>query len=293
MGNEAARITGTDKYDVKDTTCRKYRNVGYRLEEYFGHEIDVTTISRNDYAEFHDWLLDRGTTKIVTVNSYRRLCRAVWNRLRVRGWPLADISGITRMEPEPTPDGKAITDDHLAWLMSLANIRDLAMILVAAPSGCRKQTLPRLQQSQMKLWEGPDGRFRVAFKIPSEKGGRPRVLFAQHEAALAIMLWLEIRAYDSDYIFNSMNDGAQLTPNGVGQAMRKLREKSNLPLDANAHWHALRHRFAQKKLGRFDAKVVSDWMGIQVETLLQVYAQRTNEELEAIYFGDNDASSLV
>lgn len=293
MGDEAARIPGTDRYDVKSTTRRQYRKVGALIRKYFGHDIDVTTMTREDYADFHQWLLDRNSGSTVTVNSYRRVCRAVWNRLRDRGWQLVDIRGITRMEPEPTPDGKAITDDHLAWLMSIANIRDLAMILVAAQSGCRRQTLARLRQSQMKLWEGPDGRYRVAFKIPSEKGGRPRMLFAQHEAALAIMTWLAIRRFDSDHLFNSLNDGEPLTVFGVETAMRKLRERSNLPLDAHAHWHALRHRFAQKRLNHFDAKVVADWMGISVETVLLVYAARTNEELEALYFGDAGADSSL
>lgn len=292
MGDEAARIPGTNRYDVKNTTRRKYRAVGSLIRQYFGSDIDVTAVTREDYAEFHDWLLERKTS-VITANTYRRVCRAVWNRLRERGWNLVDISGITRMEPEPTPDGKAITDDHLSWLLGIANTRDLAMVLVAAQSGCRRQTLPRLKLSEMKVWEGPDGRYRVAFKIPSEKGGRPRVLFARHEAALAIMLWLEIRRFDSDHVFNSMNDGEPLTVEGVGTAMKKLRERANLPYDANVGWHALRHRFAQKNLGHFDAKVVADWMGISVETVLLVYAARTNEELEALYFGDNGPENSV
>lgn len=295
MGDEAAKIPGTDKLDVRRSTRRQYRKVGRLLREFFGRDLDVTTVTRQQYADFHDWLLGRtGSSSVVTTNSYRRTCRAVWNRLRERGYELVDIEGITKMEPVPTPDGKAIKDGTLARLLGRANIRDFAMILFAAQSGCRKQSLPRLRRDTMRLWEGPDGRWRVAFKIPSEKGGRPRVLFARHEAALAIMLWLEIREYDSDYVFNSMATGEPLTDGGVTHAMKSLRKRANLPENTRAHWHALRHRFAQNNLNRYDAKIVSDWMGISVETLLMVYAQRSNDELEAIYFGDvDDGDSLV
>lgn len=286
IADACARITGTDKYDVKPETRRRYAEIGRLLIEFFGHDIDLTTMTRQDYRDWHDWLLTRGT-RLTTVNSYRRRARAVWNRLRRRGYDVVDIDGLTKLEKAPIPTGKAINDDHLGWLLNIANIRDAAMILYTAQAGFRRQTLTKLRVSETKIWQGPEGRWRIATNIPEEKTSAPRTVFGGHEAALAVMLWLEIRQHDSDYLFNSLVTGEPLTVHGISTVMEKLKRRSNLPEDANTFWHALRHRFAQMKLTDHDAAIVAQWMGITVDTVLQVYATRSVEDLEAIYYGDN------
>jgi integrase len=64
------------------------------------------------------------------------------------------------------------------------------------------------------------------------------------------------------------------------------RNKANLPAGMNVNAHALRHRFAQNMLDDFDARTVSQWMGIEVDTLLQVYAYRSENDLMRKRFGE-------
>jgi integrase len=78
----------------------------------------------------------------------------------------------------------------------------------------------------------------------------------------------------------------QLTANAVSSLFRNIRVKANLPARMNVNAHALRHRFAQTMLDDFDARTVSQWMGIEVKTLMEIYAYRSEDELMRKRFGE-------
>ena len=59
---------------------------------------------------------------------------------------------------------------------------------------------------------------------------------------------------------------------GVRSLFRNIRKKAGLPVRMKINAHALRHRFARLMLDEFDSKSVSQWMGIEVNTLMEVYA---------------------
>lgn len=289
-----ATVPGTDRLDVSPATYKKYIEIIERFKEFYrlrGHptgDIRILSITRADWATFHDWLADRGTRE-VTTNGYRRRARAVWNRLKERGYPVCDISGITRELPQPAQNSKALEADHLTAVLQLAGVRDTAIILYMIQSGIRRQTVPRLTVAGTFIWPRSNGRFRIASKIPQEKTSPPRVIMADHDAALAVMLWLELREFkNSPWLFYALDTGGRLQANSINTIFRSLRERANLPAWANFHPHALRHRFAQDMLDDHDAKTVSQWLGISVETLLNVYAFRSNEDLAVARYGDHD-----
>ena len=286
-------IPGTDTLDVSPATRKKYVEIIERFREYFraaGHktgDVSIYDIGRADYAQFHDWLATRGT-KVVTVNGYRRRARAVWNRLSDRGYNVCDITGITKMLPLPVQNSKALSDEHLQRVLQLASVRDTAMILYMLSAGFRRQTLPRLTVADTTIWQRPDGKYRIASRIPQEKTSARRVVMADHSAATAVLLWLDIREYkESPWLFYSLDTGLQLRVNSINTIFRKLRERAGLPAWANFHPHALRHKFAQNMLDVHDSKTVAQWLGISVETLLNVYAFRSSTDLAVKRFGDH------
>lgn len=286
MPFEAARIPGTDKVDVSAETLKKYHEVPRRLIEFFGRDVDVTTLTRQDYREWHDWLATRGV-KAVTVNSVRRRARGMWNRLRERGWNLVDISGLTKMEPEPLPAGKAISHNLFLKLVNTACVRDAAIMWFTLQGGFRRQSVKRFTVARTKIWAGQDGTWRIVSELPSEKAGRPRCVYGGHQAALAVRLWLDTREYESKWLFNSLVDGEPLTDWGVSEIWRTARKRANISTAMmKGAWHSLRYAFAADQLTKHDAAVVAQFMNISVNTLLAVYAVRTEDELQRLYYND-------
>jgi integrase len=277
---------GTDKLAVSNATLKTYADPVQRMLEFFGRDVEVEQITRAEYAAWHDWLATRGN-KPQTVNNYRVRMRAIWNKLRALGIEVCDISDLTELEDEGQRYDRAVVEKHLTAALQLACARDSAMILYMVNAGFRRQTVPRLRMEDTLVWQGPDGRFRIASRIPKEKSSPGRVLFAKHETAVAVMHWLNIREYqDSPWLFYAMDSGDQLSVNTVNSVFRDLRQRANLPTWAHFHPHALRHRFAQGQLDNADAATVAGWMGISVDTLLKVYARRSEEELAYRRFGD-------
>lgn len=283
-----ALVPGTNTPDISDATKAKYGQTCQRLITYFG-DIPVESITREGYAGFHDWLAGRETTNEITVNGYRRQARALWHRLAERGYQVCDIEGITKELPPPLQRSKAVTDEHLQRVMQIASVRDAAIVLYMVRSGIRRQTVPRLTIAGTKIWQRPDGLYRIASQIPQEKTSAPRLIMAEHDAALAVHFWLAIRKHqDSPWLFPAYDTGGQLDKISVGTIFARLRQRAGIPTWASFGAHSLRHKFAQTMLDDHDAKTVSQWMGISTETLLQVYAYRSAEDLVTRRFGDSD-----
>lgn len=282
----AAAVIGTTAPDVSPATLRTYRRTIARMTAYLS-DIPAEEVTRDQYAAWHDWLATRPTCKPITVNTYRRTARAVWNRLRARGLAVCDIEGITRLIDTGPPSGKATSADWLDRALQVSGPRETAVILYMIEAGFRRQTVPRLRVDDTLIWQGPDGRFRIASRIPQEKTSPPRLIMAGHRAAVGVMNWLNIRKFTgSPWLFCSLSTGDQLAVQTVNSAFTNIRQRGNVPTWARFHPHALRHLFAQQQLQAHDAKIVSQWMGISVTTLLNTYAVRTEQDLALARFGD-------
>jgi site-specific recombinase XerD len=279
-------VPGTDQQNVSDSTIDDYGDALKRMIEFTG-DVPVQSITRQQYAEFHEWLANRGTN-ITTTNNYRRRCRTVWNKLAERDYDVCNIAGITKQLRPPDQTSSAITDHHLTAILEVANVRDAAIILYMAESGFRRQTVGRITVADTEIWQRPDGEFRIASKIPKEKSSPERLIIAEHAAALACKFWLNIRRHqDSPWLFNSTKDGGPLSVEAVSSIFYKLRQRANLPAGMNIHPHALRHRFAQKMLDEFDLATVAGMLAISPEVAANVYGYRSREELMRKRFGDD------
>ena len=156
-------------------------------------------------------------------------------------------------------------------------IRDDAVLELLYGSGLRIGELCALGPADLDL-----DRARA---VVWGKGGKQRAVPLSAPAVTALRAWIGgprraavAGAADTDALFVNRR-GHRLTPR---DARRILDRRAVAP----THPHALRHRFAQNQLDSNDAATVAAWMGISVETLLKVYAQRSEEELAYKRFGD-------
>lgn len=279
----ASRIRGTTVSDVSPHTRGVYGVACRQLIRYFG-DIHVESITRDDFAHWHEWVGGRDISPH-SVNTYRRTVRAVWNRLRERGVDVCDIAGITRMVPAPVGKGKAIKLEYLEQILNVANERDKAIVLFVLSSGIRRQSIGEMTTRNTIIYSGKCGKLRIVSKIPQEKTSAPRPVFGGHRAAVAVQRWLNNRHHrDSIFIFNHMKTGGKLSVHTITGIFGRLRSRAGVPAGVGVNAHALRHRFAQDRLNKFDAKIVAQWMGITVDTVLKVYAHRSYEEMERLYY---------
>ena len=280
---------------ISDATYGRHRIIIRRFTEYLesiGMDTNprVVDIREYHYAGFHDWLATRGTRN-TSVNSNRSVTKAIWNAMRkIYNVPVINPDPITDFLPEEKR-AHAMSDEHAMRILQYASVRDSAMMLYLWGAGFRRQTVPRLRTDNTWIWQADDKTFRIASKIPKEKTSPPRLIMANNRAALAVQHWLNIREYqDSPWLFYDMSDGTQMSVNTVTSIFRKMRKRANIPNAVNVCAHSLRHKFAQDKLNidNHDVAAVAAFMGITSETLLEVYAIRSNEDLAKKRFGDND-----
>lgn len=295
-------IPGTINLRIAESTAKKYEDTIRRFQEWLRSvglpdNPAVKDITRQQYSDFHDWLDTRGTAAITT-NGYRKRMRAMWNELRERGHEVCNIDGITKTAIEPYQRDKAITDKHLTQILQIAKPRDTAMIMYMWQGGFRRQTVPRLRLDNTHIWQNEEGQFRVVSAIPKEKTSKPRMILAGNKTAIAIQNWLNVREFqDSEWLFYEMSNGEQIKWNSIGSVFYKLRIRANIPGWSNVSAHGFRHRFAHDKLSEHDQRVVADWMGISVKTLLQTYAARSADKLMDLRYQDgsypNEVANLV
>lgn len=265
---------------IAQSTYRdKYRPTMRRLLEFFG-DVDLATLSPADADRWQKHQEERGVS-ISTANMYKSTARAIFRRL-----DRPDLANVIVLRDPGPPRSKAMSDAHFEKILRYANLRNAAILLLLKHSGRRRATICRLQVADTKIWQAPDGDFRLASES-LEKGDRRVLVFAKHRAALAVMLWMESRPDpQAPHVFTHLDSGQPLQPNAITWVFRRLQKAAQIPRDVQISPHTLRHKFAQDKLEKFDARIVADWMGITVETLLEVYATRDKDTLQRLFFDD-------
>lgn len=263
---------------VSDATFyKKYEPTTRRLVEYLG-DVYVDRLQASDINRWQRHQEERDITTN-TANMYKTTAMAMFRRIG-----RADLAEVIKLRDPGPPASKAMSDEHFEAILRHANLRNAAILLLLRHSGRRRATICRLKMADTKVWQSPDGDFRLASKS-IEKGDRRVLVFARHRAALATALWMQSRPVpESPYVFTHLTSGDPLAPTSVTHIFWELKQAAKIPNEVQISPHALRHRFAQDKLEDFDARVVADWMGITVKTLLAVYATRSEDELERLFF---------
>lgn len=205
-----------------------------------GHTGDLADLTAD---ELRRWLRHLGDTRSEST------VRSRYNGMRqYLAWCVAE--GEVSVSPAETIRPPAVheqptamlTPDQLRQLLDdcagngFSDVRDLALILLLADTGCRLSELTNLRLDQVDL------RTRVAHVLG--KGSRPRTVPFGARAARALDRYLRARKRqpygERDWLWLGSTGKGRLTTNGVQQALRRRGRR----LGVNLHPHMFRHGFA-------------------------------------------------
>jgi len=220
-----------------------------------------------------------GPMSIFTIRAHIRALRRFFNWSEAeygQSNPMARI----RMPRAPRPAPKAIRLDDLQKLIQAtgidaAGIRDRAMLLFLADTGCRAGGLLSLRLDNLYLDKGR--------AIVQEKGDRARVVPFTRTTAEVLQKWLEIRPANASTVFCSLSSGYHgqpLSASGLAQVLRRLKARAHVSGRVNPH--SFRHGFARQYLSRGgDLATLAQLMGHSSIEVTAMYGVFSDEELAA------------
>lgn len=225
--------------DVSPATRRWYAAVLSSFCAYAG-ELPIGSVAPPLLRSYRAALVDRGLSPH-SVHGHQRALRRLFSWLLDEGLissnPAASVP-LVRLPPQPP---KALSDadlDRLLARLPHETVRDRAIILMLADTGCRVGGLCGLTADALDI----PGRCAVV----TEKGGRGRRVYFTDPTADAMALYVAVRpAATCPALFLSVK-GTALTPSGVRLMLERVGERAGVTGRVNAH--SFRHAFARSFL---------------------------------------------
>ncbi len=233
----------------KPATQRSYGKALHRFEAYIGPECSVRTITEQDVGR---WVQNMRTQNVKYANHPKRPAEyaplspwTVYRRIKtvkiffnwlVKNGVLERSPAVFLPNPRPTDtaDGKAAHEDDVEALLAAARaagVRDYAIVLLLARSGCRRADVSNLRLQDLEL--------SACRAYVWGKGDVRVVRYFDEETARAIAAWLRVRpASETDRVFVT-SKGRPLTPQAVYQVLKRRSRDAGLPHTINPH--SLRH----------------------------------------------------
>ena len=253
------------------------------VEEITVHDLRRYVVGLMDrsilYEHHHKRKPEAGHLSLFTVAGYVRALKRLFNWLVEEG--IISSSPARRIK-KPTPKRtvpKGISRDDLLALLKtteaghLIDIRDRAVILFLADTGCRVGGLCGLTLSTVNL--------DAEQAALTEKGGKTRFAFLSSHAVEAVRAWLDVRPdVDTDAFFLSTGRWEALTTRGVSQMLNRRAQKAGIAGPVNPH--SFRHAFARDFLmDGGDLSALADIMGhSSVQVTKEFYGVFTVQELQ-------------
>lgn len=271
-------------------TAYKYGYVASLLVDYFG-DIEVTSITPLMLNGWQRWLEEKPLAT-ETTNGYKRVARTLFNRLANRD--------IVEKLPErfwkfkkPRKKDKAISQTNYVHMLANSGIRDAAILFLIADSARRRGGLCDLHLDRMNIWfDEDDKEYRMVANV-TEKGEKPQLFVAGHEAVCALNTWLWIRKMlldelgvkDHGYVFISLRTGQPLTPESVSRVALITKRAANIAESERCNLHAFRHKKIKELIKHLDWAMVRDIAGHeQVSTTFDIYGQNNETEMKDAFF---------
>jgi len=261
-------------------------------------DVSVNAITTDDLRRFISGLMDRSTLypehpqhkereghlSPFTIESHVRSVRRLFNWLEEEG--RIEINPMRRIKtPKPRRrEPKGITEQDLLALLrtteegTLIDLRDRAMMLFLADTGCRAGGLVGLRVQDVDIEAG--------LAAVTEKRGKTRLVPFIEPTGEALRAWLAVRPQDKGpwvFIGLASHSRGALTPNSVLQAIKRRAERAGVTGTVNPH--AFRHTFARQfLLSGGDLATLSELMGHEsVEVTKDYYAIFTVRELQEMH----------
>lgn len=206
----------------------------------FAGPVDLDEVTPALLRAYRAQLVERGMSPH-SVHGYQRATRRLFSWLVDEGCIDRNVARDVPLVKLPHQAPKALTDDDLDRLLARLpseDVRDRAIILLLADTGCRVGGLCSLTLSALDLDN------RCASVI--EKGQRGRRVYYTEMTADTLALYLAVRpAGESDALFLSKS-GTALTTNGVRLMLERVGKRAGVKGRCNAH--SFRHAFARSFL---------------------------------------------
>jgi len=225
-----------------------------------------------------------GSLSPFTVASHVRAVKRLFNWLEAE--EVIETNPTRRIRtPQPRQgEPKAVElQDFLALLAtteggSVADLRDRAILLFLADTGCRVGGLCGLRVRDVNLETG--------LALVTEKGSKTRPAPFTEPTGMALREWLEVRPRDKGpWLFVSLGNKAEgrLSPNGVAQMLKRRARLAGV--EGRVNPHSFRHAFAREfLLNGGDLATLADLMGHStIEVTKASYAIFTVKELQAVH----------
>lgn len=247
------------------------------IRRYIVHMMDSSTL----YADHPMHKEREGSLSPSTIASRTRAVKRLFNWLEEEG--VLEVNPTRRVKTPRPKQGKpkAIAmDDFLALLAatgskSVDDLRDRAILLFLADTGCRVSGLCGLRVADVDLEAG--------LATVTEKGDKTRLAPFNSPTAAALRAWLEVRPQgQGPWLFVSLSTSikGRLAPGGVIQMLKRRAKRAGVTGRVNPH--AFRHFFAREFLmNGGDLATLADLMGhSSVEVTKASYAIFTIQELQ-------------
>lgn len=250
----------------------------YTLRELLAHfnDTSIEQINLSDLRRFRAVIFERKLS-IYTKHRHIRQTRHFFKWLVDEGHLIT--SPASRLELPKLPKNKPPKDvnpvDRERMIEAADSVRDLAIVLFLAETGCRRAGLVGLRFGDIDLEK------RRA--IVTEKGAKTRKVRFGPATVAALRAWLVIRPRDKwgDFVF--VGERGPLTGSGVYRVLERLALKAGV--EGRHNPHAFRHGLARRLLQHhLDLGTVSRILGhSDIETTHQFYAVWADSELEDRY----------
>lgn len=226
--------------DVSRTTRQWYVGRLTAFATHAGAESPITAVTPATLRAYRAALVDRGLSPH-SVHGHQRALRRLFSWLYTEGVIGSNPAAAVPLVRLPPQAPKALSDadlDRLLTRLPHEDVRDRAIILLLADTGCRVGGLCSLTISNLDI----PGRSAVVI----EKGNRGRFVYFTDPTADALALYLAVRpAADSDAVFIAKG-GTPLTTGGVRLMLERVGKRAGVKGRANAH--SFRHAFARSFL---------------------------------------------
>jgi len=272
-------------------TTKWYQDRLTSLEKFIGASTPINNITVHHLRNWRASLSDRkfryenhptrsaetGGLSRDTLHGYVRSTRRFFTWLVEENLLSANPSKRFEFPPTQKRPKAGISDQDRNLMLEGAkeNLRDYALLLFVADTGCRAAGVSGLTFKNLEINRGR----ATVFEKGRGGNAKGRKVFFLSETTAALQKWLSVRPQGGDFVFTSVRGGG-LTVTGVYQIFKRIASESNVREKWSPHqWRHWRARkwaergmnlaIVAQLLGHTDVKVTSEYYGTFADADLQ------------------------